>query len=150
MKKFFALSLFIFFSAVVVNAQQDSTLKEYLGNYTFSGDSPISYVNVGYNGGSLGYSTDRGDGQLIKEGLDSFSAPAHSGKVYFKRDSTQKVVGVIIDAMGYHLIGTKDKPTTMVVPLSEQKQLVVSIQEHLNHFSRTTALEAERKKFYVR
>lgn len=149
MKKLFALGFFVFCSAIVVNAQQDSTWKEYLGNYTFSGDSPISYVNVSYNAGSLGYSTDRGDGQLIKEGVDSFSAPAHSGKVYFKRDSTQKIVGVIIDAMGYHLVGAKDKPTTMLVPLSEQKQLIVLIQEHLNYFSRT-ALEAERKKFYVR
>jgi hypothetical protein len=93
-------------------AQQDTTLKEYAGNFVFPDSSVVSYVNITFHEGTLSYTSDQGNGLLVKQKGDTFSIPSHSGTGYFKRDDNKKINGIVIDVMGYHLTGTKENNTT--------------------------------------
>lgn len=90
-------------------AQKDADLKEYTGNFIFPDSSVISYVTITLHEGVLNYTSDQGNGSLVKQKGDSFSIPSHSGTGYFKRDDNRKINGIVIDVMGYHLIGTREK-----------------------------------------
>ncbi|MDE3237249.1 MAG: hypothetical protein KGO81_14975 [Bacteroidota bacterium] len=114
MKKIFSLFVFIFIIAAAHAQDADSTLNQYVGNYTFPAGGVISYVNIVFTNGSLSYTSDGGEGVLVKQAVDTFSAPAHSGKVYFTRGDDKKIKGIVIDAMGYHMEGIKAETAAML------------------------------------
>lgn len=108
MKKILTLTILLAGCFTAAFSQADTTLKEYTGNFTFPEGSVISYVNIVYGDSSLTYTSDRGNGLLVKQIADTFSIPSHSGMAFFVRDTQKNITGVIIDVMGYHLIGTKE------------------------------------------
>jgi hypothetical protein len=118
MKKVWILTVLSvsFFTAAL--AQTDTTLKEFTGNFTFPQGSIINSINIVYGDSSLTYTSDRENGLLIKEKADTFFTPAHSGTAFFIRDGQKRITGIIIDVMGYHLVGIKDSHTqgTMLNP----------------------------------
>ncbi len=126
MKKILFLSAFIF-SILVVNAQkdstakQDTTLKEYTGRYTFPSGSVVTEVTIMLDGNALTMTSSAGSSDLTKLGVDSFNVVAFQGIAAFKRDSNNKLIGVIVDAMGYHLEGTKEPATPTSFILQKEK-----------------------------
>lgn len=109
MKKVWLLAIVFagFFTSAF--AQKDSTLKEYTGNFIFPEGSVITYVNIVYSDSLLVYNSEQGKGILTKQKEDTFAIPSHSGTAFFTRDGEKRVAGIIIDVMGYHLVGTKEK-----------------------------------------
>jgi hypothetical protein len=106
MKKIF-LSIVLIASFVVVKAQ-DSTLQEYTGKYKFPDGSIVTEIAVTLENGILNSNSSAGNSVLEKLGTDSFSVVSFQGTAIFKRDDNKKIIGVVVDAMGYHLEGTKD------------------------------------------
>jgi len=110
MKKiFFFLIAVIAFAAA--HAQADTTLKQFTGKYNFPAGSVVSDVTVILDGTALTMTSSAGTSDLTKAGIDSFNVVAFQGIAAFKRDSNNKIIGVIIDAMGYHLEGAKEAVT---------------------------------------
>ena len=106
MKKMF-LSFLVMSFFVAVHAQ-DSTLQQYTGKYRFPDGSVVTEIAVTIEGGVLTSNSSAGTSALEKLGVDTFSVVSFQGTAVFKRDESKKIVGVVIDAMGYHLEGTKD------------------------------------------
>ncbi len=108
MQKIFLSFLFVMGLATVSFAQTDSTGKQYVGKYTFPGGSVIADAVVTVENGVLMVATSVGNSVLEKTGTeDTYTVVAFQGTAVFKRDSNKNVNGVVIDAMGYHLEGTK-------------------------------------------
>ncbi|NCI51688.1 hypothetical protein GWC95_17320 [Sediminibacterium roseum] len=92
------------------DAPKDSTLKEYIGKYLFPSGSVIAETNVSLgDDGVLTSSSSAGVSELVKREKDVFEIPKFQGTAKFVRDANGKVMGVVIDAMGYHLEGTKSE-----------------------------------------
>lgn len=90
-------------------AQSDSTLKEFVGKYHFPDGSVVTEATVVLDNGILCVLTSAGNSILEKTSTaDVFAITSFQGMAAFKRNDAKKIVGVIIDAMGYHLEGTKD------------------------------------------
>lgn len=106
MKKGFLAFLMLAF-IVTVHAQ-DSTLQEYTGKYKFPDGSVVTEIDVTLENGILTSNSTAGTSTLEKLGTDSFSVVSFQGVAVFKRDDNKKITKVVIDAMGYHLEGTKD------------------------------------------
>jgi hypothetical protein len=106
MKKLFLAFLMLAF-IVTVHAQ-DSTLQEYTGKYKFPDGSVVTEIDVTLENGILTSNSTAGTSTLEKLGTDSFSVVSFQGVAVFKRDDNKKITKVVIDAMGYHLEGTKD------------------------------------------
>jgi len=102
--------LFIFGCFVYVSSfcQTDSTLKEFSGKYSFPAGSVLSEVTIVYENGSLTVSTVMGSSPLERKEGDNFVITQYNGTATFTRDANKKVIGITIDAMGYHLEGTKE------------------------------------------
>lgn len=94
--------------------QTDSTLKEYAGKYTFPAGSVLSEVSIVFENGSLSINTVMGSSPLEKKDGDIFSITQYNGTATFTRDGSKKVTGITIDAMGYHLEGTKENSITAI------------------------------------
>ncbi|MBN8836503.1 MAG: hypothetical protein J0I09_04555 [Sphingobacteriia bacterium] len=108
MKKILALCFGIIAFAIV-QAQTDSTSKELLGKYRFPDGSVIADVTVSHDNGALVMSSSAGNSALEKtEAADTYTIVSFQGIAVFKRNDARKIVGVVIDAMGYHLEGIKD------------------------------------------
>lgn len=106
MKKGFLAFLMLAF-IVTVHAQ-DSTLQEYTGKYKFPDGSVVTEIDVTIENGILTSNSTAGTSTLEKLGTDSFSVVSFQGVAVFRRDDNKKITKVVIDAMGYHLEGTKD------------------------------------------
>ena len=106
MRKISSLLVLLFVFCASTNAQTDS-LQQYTGNFLFPEGSVITYTTVTVDKGALFFTSDRGSGALIKIASDTFSIPSYSGTAFFVRDSSKRITGIIIDAMGYHLVGVK-------------------------------------------
>lgn len=106
MRKFVitVLSLIAFNAAF---ATVDSTLKEFTGKYVFPDGSVISEVSVTLDGDALSITAPMGTSALERKEGDAFTIVQYNGTALFTRDANKKVTGVTIDAMGYHLEGTK-------------------------------------------
>ena len=107
--------------------EQDPVLLQYTGKYKFPDGSVVTEVTVTIEGGVLTSNTSAGSSVLEKMGVDTFSVVSFQGTAVFKRDANKKIIGVVIDAMGYHLEGTKDnsvsflnrKPEALKIKLHE-------------------------------
>ncbi len=98
------------FSLIVFNAAfatADSTLKEFTGKYVFPDGSVVSQIAVVLEGESLTMVASIGSSPLERKDGDVFNIIQFSGTAVFTRDANKKITGVTIDAMGYHLEGTK-------------------------------------------
>lgn len=98
------LSLLAFNAAF---ATADSTLKEFTGKYVFPEGSVISEVTVNLDGDALTITAPMGTSALERKEGDLFTIVQYNGIAQFTRDANKKITGVTIDAMGYHLEGTK-------------------------------------------
>ena len=97
----------------MAQAQTDS-LQQYTGKFTFPEGGIVSYVTVTVDGGKLLFSSDKGSGSLEKVSVDSFSIPEYQGTCKYVRNADKAITGVVIDVMGYHLEGTKDKTIALL------------------------------------
>ncbi len=104
-KMFFSFLMIGFF--VIANAQ-DASLQQYTGKYRFPDGSVVTEIAVTIEGGVLTSSTSAGNSVLERVNADTFSVVSFQGTAVFKRDANKKIIGVVIDAMGYHLEGIKD------------------------------------------
>lgn len=89
-------------------SQSDTTLKEFSGKFTFPSGSVVSEVTVVYEDGALSVNTPFGSSSLERKSGDEFAIPQFQGSAKFKRDASNKVIGVTVEAMGYILEGTKE------------------------------------------
>jgi len=112
MKKMFLAFLMIGFFVAV--RAQDTTLQQYTGKYKFPDGSVVTEINVTIEGGVLTSNSSAGTSVLEKLATDTFSVVSFQGTAVFTRDANKKVNGVIVDAMGYHLEGTKDTAVSLV------------------------------------
>ena len=108
MKKLF-FSFLLFFFVITIHAQADSSYKEYTGTYVFPDGGIVTDVTVVMEGDGLVMNSSAGTSALLKLGIDSFSIVAFSGTAVFKRDESNKVKGVHIEAAGYIMDGTKQE-----------------------------------------
>jgi hypothetical protein len=88
-------------------ASADSTLKEFTGKYVFPDGSVVNEVGIVLEGNDLTINAPIGSSSLERKEGDIFSITQFSGTAVFTRDASKKIIGIVIDAMGYHLEGTK-------------------------------------------
>jgi hypothetical protein len=108
MKKIMLSLLLVLGFGIASFAQQDTTLVQFTGKYTFPSGSVIPEVSVTIENGALIMTSTVGASNLEKESEDLYAIVAFQGKALFKRDNNKKIVGVSINAMGYQLEGTKE------------------------------------------
>ena len=113
MKKMAFLLMAMMGFGFMAQAQTDS-LQQYTGKFTFPEGGIVSYVTVTVDGGKLLFSSDKGSGSLEKVSVDSFSIPEYQGTCKYVRNAEKAITGVVIDVMGYHLEGTKDKTIALL------------------------------------
>ena len=98
---------FIVFASAALHAQ-DTSSHQYVGKYMFPDGSVIPSVEVTLDNGALSMSSTAGTSPLQLLGRDSFSIVTFNGYAVFRRNSTNKIVAVHIEASGYVLDGAKD------------------------------------------
>lgn len=85
----------------------DTLIQQYLGKYSFPEGSVVTEVTVTLDSGILTMTSTAGVSPLEKQSDDLYNIIQFQGTAKFNRDSTRKVIGVSIDAMGYQLEGKK-------------------------------------------
>ncbi len=121
MKKMAFLLMAMMGFGFMAQAQTDS-LQQYTGKFSFPEGSIVSYVTISVDGAKLVFSSDKGSGSLEKVATDSFSIPEYQGTGKFVRNADKVITSVVIDVMGYHLEGIKDK----TVAILDRKYLLKS------------------------
>lgn len=112
MKKFIAI---ICCSIVFLSAQaQDTTLKEYVGKYTYPAGSYITSSEIILDGDNLKALSDKGSATLDKKAKDTIALRERDGMVYFFRNAEGKVARVKVVIGDLLLEGTKDGVTAML------------------------------------
>lgn len=86
---------------------QTSSLKDYLGKYTFPEGSPVAEVNITAEDTVLTLNSAMGSTGLDKKGVDTFYLAAYDAPVIFKRDANKLVVSLSIMVQGMELVGKK-------------------------------------------
>ncbi len=122
MKQILFLAFCMLF-AFAASAQQDTTASAILGKYKFPEGSIVPDATVSNENGAIIMNTSAGSSELVKQNEDVYTIVAFQGTAAFKRNDAKKVIGVVIDAMGYHLEGTKEQAAAVWVRLSDQKRL---------------------------
>ena len=122
--------LLIAFFAIGLSAKAQDSLAQYTGKFNFPEGSIVSYVTVTAEAGKLSFSSDKGTGTLERVAPDSFAIPEYQGTGKYTRNANNKVVGVVIDVMGYHLEGVKENPAIALIDpkyylKSERKQFAI-------------------------
>lgn len=128
-KLIFTILSLIVFNTVFANI--DSTLKEFVGKYVFPEGSVVSEIAVVQEGEALSMVAPIGSSPLERKEGDLFAVTQFSGTAQFTRDASKKIIGVVIDAMGYHLEGTRvgsgftfiiyKKPSILTIPIFFKK-----------------------------
>ncbi|HVZ26171.1 MAG TPA: hypothetical protein VG842_08960 [Sediminibacterium sp.] len=122
MQKIGSLFIAAFFLFSCAHAQTaDTAITHLLGRYTFPEGSVVSAVVVTLDSGKLTMSSEAGVSDLVKLGDDQYNIVSFDGTARFTRDSSShKIIGVIIDARGYHLEGVKaaENTASMSQPLA--------------------------------
>ena len=78
----------------------------------------------------MSFSSDKGSGTIERVSADSFAIPEYQGTGKYTRNADNKVNGVIIDVMGYHIEGVKETPPVALIDRqlflkSERKQFAI-------------------------
>ena len=154
MKKLFAFGITFLCFAMVSFAQADTTGKDLVGRYIFPDGSVVTDVTVNFDNGALTMVSSAGTSDLVKQTIDFYTIVSFQGNAAFKRDSvTKKVLGVVIDAMGYHLEGVKDSAAkTSYVPVkvpAEKESIELAIANHHTYFNRTELEFIKNKQFFL-
>jgi len=108
--------LFLFFiclSTFSLNAQ-DSTLKQYVGNYIFPDGSFVTSAEISLRDTVLNINSEKGNTDLLKRSRDTFSMASYDGTVYFKRDSTNKISGIKVEVEDVLIDGNKQVDSSAV------------------------------------
>ena len=113
MKKMAFLLMAMMGFGFMAQAQTDS-LQQYTGTFNFPEGSIVTYVTIAVDGGKLVFSSDKGNGSLEKVATDSFAIPEYQGTGKFVRNADKAITSVVIDVMGYHLEGIKQKAVAML------------------------------------
>jgi uncharacterized protein YqjF (DUF2071 family) len=121
---------FIAFVAFGFSAKAQDSLAQYIGKFNFPEGSIVSYVTVTAEAGKLSFSSDKGSGTLERVTADSFAIPEYQGTGKYTRNTDNKVNGVVIDVMGYHIEGVKETPAIALIDRqlylkSERKQFAI-------------------------
>lgn len=87
---------------------QDSTLKQYVGKYSFPEGSPVTSAEVVLTGSELSVNSSAGASLLEKRGTDTFYLQAYDGLVFFLRNTEGKISGMKVDVHGNVFEGTRD------------------------------------------
>lgn len=109
MKKALLIVFAMVFTTVLVNAQADSTLKQYTGKYIFPAGSPTPEATVSLDGGTMYIASSMGSATLAKVEGDVFSIVEYNGTATFKRNDQGKITGVLVAVAGMELVGTKEE-----------------------------------------
>jgi len=122
--------LFIAFLAIGFCAKAQDSLAQYTGKFNFPEGSIVSYVTVTAEAGKLSFSSDKGSGTIERVDVDSFAIPEYQGTGKYTRNADKKIIGVVIDVMGYHLEGVKETPALTLIDRqqflkSERKQFAI-------------------------
>jgi hypothetical protein len=104
------LSLMLLCIGTFVKAQSDSTLQQYVGKYSFSGDSPVKEIGVVIENGVLTATSAMGNAELKKtDTKDMFEIVGFGGMATFRRNEEGKVIGVTLDVQGMILEGSRQE-----------------------------------------
>lgn len=122
--------LVIAFFAIGLSAKAQDSLAQYTGKFNFPEGSIVSYVTVTAENGKLNFSSDKGSGTLERVSADSFAIPEYQGTGKYTRNAENKITGVVIDVMGYHIEGVKENPAIALLDRqlylkSERKQFAI-------------------------
>lgn len=113
MKKALLMVLAVVLTTAWVNAQQDSTFKEYTGRYVFPAGSPAPDATVSLEGSTLYISSAIGSATLSRVEADVFSIVEYNGTATFKRDPEGRITGIRVVVADMDLSGTKDVPAIL-------------------------------------
>ena len=81
---------------------------DFVGEYQFTGDSPIKNLTVEKSGESLIGKTETGQSELVATNKkDTFSLKDYGGTLEFRRDESGVVKGVILTVENRSFEGTK-------------------------------------------
>ena len=127
MKKLFLLTS-CFCSILFVSAQQDSTLKEYVGIYKFPDGSPVPNVEITIQDGNLFGNSANGSATLTKVSRDTFSIPSFNGMAYFKRNANGKISGIKIELTDVTMEGEKEGVGSLQSAVGSRESAVRSPQ----------------------
>ena len=104
-------SFFLTICFAYVQAQADTSLKQYTGVYKFPEGSVVPTVEVTIENGSLTASSAQGSSPLERISKDTFNLVTYSGKVYFLRNAESKIDSIRIEVQDVILEGKKDSST---------------------------------------
>jgi hypothetical protein len=108
MKKLWLTASFVL-TAIIVNAQTDSTLQQYTGKYRFPDGTPFSEVVVSIENGTLMGSSSQGSSEFKRREGDIFDIVAYQGTATFRRNSDGKITGLHILVGDIDVEGTKSE-----------------------------------------
>ena len=103
--------ILIFLSAICfidIQAQIDTSLKQYTGVYKFAEGSVVPTVEIAIENGGLLANSSAGSSPLERISMDTFNLVTYSGRVYFFRNKESKVDSIRIEAQDVILEGKKD------------------------------------------
>jgi hypothetical protein len=106
MKKIFLMASLMMGLMVTVNAQSTS-LKDYVGKYTFPEGSPVAELSITVEDTVLALNSAKGSTTLEHKKLDTFYLAAYDAAIIFKRDANNAVISISIMVQGMELIGKK-------------------------------------------
>jgi hypothetical protein len=113
MKKALLMVLAVVLTTAWVNAQQDSTYKEYTGRYVFPAGSPAPDATVTQEGTTLYISSVIGSATLSRVEADVFSIVEYNGTATFRRSPEGKVTGIHVVVADLDLTGTREVPALL-------------------------------------
>ena len=90
---------------------KDTTLKEYVGKYTFPEGSYVTTAEVNLTGDQLMVTSSEGNSPLEKKGKDTFALVSYGAMVYFFRNAAGKVARIKVVVDDLLLEGSKEGVT---------------------------------------
>ncbi len=109
MKRTFFLLALIITATFVVNAQQDSTLKQFTGHFIFPAGSLAPDAKVSLDSSSMTISSAIGTATLVKLEGDVFNIVEYNGTATFLRNKAGKIAGIHVVVADLDLTGTKEE-----------------------------------------
>ena len=91
----------------MLQAQSDTALKEYTGQYKFPDGSAAPSVEISIVDGALFASATIGSAAMVRQARDTFSIPSYNGMAYFFRDGAGKVNRIRVEVSDLILEGDK-------------------------------------------
>lgn len=90
---------------------QDTTLKAYVGTYTFPEGSFVASADVTLKDTVLSISSTQGAADLMQQARDTFALVGYNGMAYFKRDANGTITGIKVQVEDVLVEGLKQGAT---------------------------------------